>query len=130
MLAGIAYVYAVSVPTAIWYVPFLVGECVLAVMPFRSPWLVAPYLRFGGWNDCPRPEVHARMHLAWHDDFGAFPVCIERSSLDMVVQRPPSGATASRILEQHLDYCDDLEQFGRAKLREMVTGPLWSFWWD
>jgi len=42
----------------------------ILLLPTSSSWEVPAYLRFGGWNACPLPEVHVATLRSWHERFG------------------------------------------------------------
>ncbi len=103
----------------------------LVIVPFRAPWLSAAYLRFGAFNSCPPPEQHARTLRTFHDDWGAFPIAFDRSSVELVVRAPPTDPTAlRRATKAHLAYCDELGVETKRRLEAHAASRYWSFWWD
>lgn len=103
----------------------------LVIVPFRAPWLSAAYLGFGAFNSCPPPEQHARTLRSFHDDWGAFPVAFDRSSVELVVRAPPTDSAAiRRATKAHLAYCDELSVETKRRLEEHAASRHWSFWWD
>lgn len=103
----------------------------LVIVPFRAPWLSAAYLRFGAFNSCPPPEQHARTLRTFHDDWGAFPIAFDRSSVELVVRAPPTDAASlRRATKAHLAYCDELGVETKARREQHAASRHWSFWWD
>lgn len=96
---------------------------------------VPAHLGFGGWNECPRPEIHVAVLREWQGTYGAVPVCVARDVLECVVMRPPQEeADAMTLAAQHWLFCDDIVDQGtqsvRALARELWKSPTWFFWWD
>src|SRR5438128_6677457 len=42
-----------------------------ALVPTQYPWEVPAFLAWGGWNDCPYPEVQCAVQRYWHAAHGA-----------------------------------------------------------
>jgi hypothetical protein len=105
-------------------------KAVLAVMPARQPWLAARYFKFGAFNACPSPTEHAKQHERWYRAYGAFPVVIDRPSVDLVLRRPPRGKAVSAAAKAQLAYCDELEIVPAARRLKDAEKSHWSFWWD
>lgn len=108
-----------------------ISKPLLVIVPFRAPWLSAAYLGFGAFNSCPPPEQHARTLRSFHDDWGAFPVAFDRSSVELVVRAPPKEPTAiRRATKAHLAYCDELGVETKERREAHAASRHWSFWWD
>lgn len=70
---------------------------------------------------------------SWEERFGAYVLSAERSSLTLVVTRPPRTADEARLVaREHL-------HFGRTNygyhgissyVSRLIHGTTWSFWWD
>lgn len=107
----------------------------IAILPTEDPWEAPAYLRFGGWNSNPAPDVHVAAFRKWTTEFGAVPVVIQADVIEMYVESPPSGREAARALAkvQYL-YCDDIVHQGvgdLSTLAAMLEGAnFWYFWWD
>jgi len=92
-------------------------------------------LRFGGWNECPSPEVHVALMRLWQERFGAEVVGITRDVVEMRVERPPTNKVdALRLAKQQYLYCQDIVDQGTQTLESLAAvllgGTSWFFWWD
>jgi len=107
----------------------------LALLPTPRGWESAAFLRFGGWNACPEPEVHVALWRRWNELYGAEPVGISRDVVEGTASRPPADEAAAATLarEQYL-YCDDIVSQGVGSISRLATllenRPTWYFWWD
>jgi hypothetical protein len=52
-------------------------------------WHLPALLGFGGWNACPRPEVHSAVLRYWQQEYGTELVYLGDSSMELAVARPP-----------------------------------------
>jgi hypothetical protein len=107
----------------------------VALLPTRTPWHVPLFLRFGNWNACPHPVVHARLIRAWNERYGAEPVGLSHDVLEMRVSKRPAGAQdASRLAVEQYAYCADLVDQGVGTVESLATLLIktrsWYFWWD
>jgi len=50
---------------------------------------VPAHLGFGGWNDCPSPELQVAVLREWHKEYNAVPVCITGDVLECAVVKRP-----------------------------------------
>jgi Domain of unknown function (DUF4253) len=92
-------------------------------------------LGWGGWNDCPEPEVHVALHKRWTDKFAAVPVALSGDVVECFVARPPDQKPdVLRLAGEHYAYCGDIVDQGFesvAKLAASLNGAkVWYFWWD
>jgi hypothetical protein len=109
-------------------------SAVLALVPTTVPYEVPAHLRFGGWNDCPPPDVHVSAFRDWHERFGAEPVVMASDTVELLVRNP--AATREQALElarfQHA-YCPDLVAKGLQSIEALAAtllgDPRWYFWW-
>jgi hypothetical protein len=109
-------------------------SAVLALVPTSVAYEVPAHLRFGGWNDCPPPEVHVSALRDWHQRFGAEPVVMTSDTVELLVRKPV--ATRGQALElarfQHA-YCPDIVapalQSVEALAATLLGDPRWYFWW-
>lgn len=95
----------------------------------RGPPGLAPILyQFGGWNDCPPPEVQALVLDHWHEAYGAELAYLGPDTLEVTVRRPLSrDQLAAAAIETGL-YCSEATSL--RELVSLVAGPVWGFWWD
>lgn len=107
----------------------------LSLVGLKHPYEAPAYFSFGGWNDCPVPEVQVAVLRDWHDRVGAVPAAIAGDILECVVARPPMNEADSLELaaDQWL-FCDDIVSQGTMSFRrlaiELWRKPQWYFWWD
>jgi len=107
----------------------------IALVPTRSPWEVPAYLGYGGWNECPPPEVHVALMKRWYQRHGAEIVSATQDTVEMQVARPPIDQPAAlELATEHYVYCSDIVYQGTGDLDTLAAGlesaPIWFFWWD
>jgi hypothetical protein len=92
-------------------------------------------LGYGGWNECPDPEVHVALHRYWNEKFGSIPLAVTSDTLNFFVPQPITEPSEVLLLaaEQYV-YCRDIveQDYGsKSKLAALLVGAkIWSFWWD
>jgi hypothetical protein len=96
---------------------------------------VPAHLGFGGWNDCPSPELQVADLREWRKEYGAVPACITHDVLEcVVVKRPQTEAEALKLAAEQWIFCDDIVGQGTQTVRnlamEIWRSPNWFFWWD
>jgi hypothetical protein len=107
----------------------------LSLVALNHPYEAPAYLGFGGWNDCPAPEIQVAALRDWFERFGAVPAAMSGDVMECVVARPPQTEVASLQLaaEQWL-FCGDIVSQGTMSVRrlalELWRQPKWFFWWD
>lgn len=106
-----------------------------ALVADADPFEVPAYLGFGGWNDCPEPELQVAVLREWERTYGAVPVCITGDVLECVVARPPQTEEgAFSLAAEQWIFCDDIVGQGTQSVRrlamEIWRSPQWFFWWD
>ncbi|KQV60245.1 hypothetical protein ASC95_01880 [Pelomonas sp. Root1217] len=92
-------------------------------------------LGYGGWNDCPGPEVHVALHRHWRERCGADPIAISEAVVECCVARPPADRKAALALAvEQQAYCPDIVEQGvgttAALAATLLEAPVWYFWWD
>lgn len=107
----------------------------LGLVPAYQGWEVPALLRFGGWNECPSPEVHVSLVRDWHDRYGAELVAATHDVVEMQVARPPTTREAALALAtEQFFYCEDIVTQGMETLERLaailLNGTAWYFWWD
>ncbi len=108
---------------------------VLLLIRMEHSWEVPAYLQFGGWNDCPAPELQVAVLREWHKEYRAVPACITGDVLEYVVMNPPqTEARAMKLAAEQWIFCDDIVGQGTQSVRnlamELWKSPTWFFWWD
>ncbi len=105
---------------------------VVGLIPTSESPDVAAHLKFGGWNDCPKPPVHVALAREWRDRYGAVLVSQTYETLEFVVARPvASRDDAERLALEHFHYCrESVPDTLQAAAAELLGAPVWHFWWD
>jgi Domain of unknown function (DUF4253) len=96
---------------------------------------VPAYLGFGGWNDCPCPELQVAVLREWQKEYNSVPACITNDVLECVVVKPPqTEKEALKLAAEQWIFCDDIVGQGTQTIRklgmEIWRSPTWFFWWD
>lgn len=100
-----------------------------------QPWHLPAALKFGGWNDCPHPDVHCAFHRHWQERHGAEITGMSGDVIECVVRNPPDDREAAITLawEQYW-YCADVVEQGIGSVSHLaatlLNSPYWFFWWD
>ena len=110
-------------------------EVVIALLPTDNPSAVPAHMRFGGWNDCPPPELHVAIARRWAASHGARIVVCGSDTIEMRVERPIS--TREEAIEMALlqyRYCSDIVDQGVGTIEDLaaslIGSTVWFFWWD
>ena len=108
---------------------------VIALAPTALPHQVPAHLRFGGWSDCPPPEVHVAVFREWHERFGAEPVVMTKDTLELLVRRPVSSREeALELARFQRPYDGNLVDQGVDSVEvlaaRLLGNPRWFFRWD
>ena len=105
------------------------------MLPTQDPTEAPAYLRFGGWNDCPAPEVQVAALRSWRDRYGAVIASLTSDVLELHVDRPPATREAAMALAtEQFFYCTDIVVQGTQTIPALAQTILgsrwWYFWWD
>ena len=63
----------------------------ILVVPAASGAEVPAYLRYGAWNECPRPEFHVAMLRSWQERYGAELISMGADTVELRVKRRPGS---------------------------------------
>lgn len=112
-----------------------VAEVLIGLIPTPRSYEVPAYLRFGGWNECPPPEIHVALARQWNERFGARLVVNTSDVMEFELERPVATIEEARELVPVLySYCNDIIDQGvgsrEALARTLHRGRFWYFWWD
>jgi hypothetical protein len=104
-------------------------------VPTPRSWEVPAYLSFGGWNECPGPEVHVALLRYWHETYGADVITLLSDVIECTVSRPPAEREQALTLAwEQFVYCSDIVLQGTETLFSLAAilrgGKTWFFWWD
>ncbi|WP_195930347.1 DUF4253 domain-containing protein [Hyphomicrobium album] len=107
----------------------------IALLPASEPWHAGAHTKFGGWNECPEPEVQVAFARRWFERHGAVPVATSGDVLEFTVARPISDREAAleMAMEQYL-FCEDIVEQGTGTVdvlaAYLLNATVWYFWWD
>lgn len=110
-------------------------EVLIVVLPTPDPVEAIAMLRYGGWNACPPPELHAAAFRSWGERFGFEPVCVGPDIIEGRVTRRPADRDAALALARELfAYCPDIVDQGTDDIATLaailMVSDWWFFWWD
>lgn len=110
-------------------------EVFIAQLPTSDYWAIPLYLRFGGWNACPEPFVHAMLAKYWEQRYGAKIAVLTSDTIEFTVERPPaSPEECAELAQQQYIYCDDIVDQGVGSVPTLAQAlrrsTIWFFWWD
>jgi len=92
-------------------------------------------LEFGGWNDCPYPDVQTAVWQYWENKYGAKVIAAGGDTIEAYIERPPTTQEDAMTLAlEHYLFCSDVVDQGVGSLSELagslIDGQFWFFWWD
>lgn len=101
----------------------------------ESSWHLPALLNFGGWNECPDPEIHCAMWQYWQRTYDAHIIAVSHDVIEAKVFRPPrTRDQAMELAWQQYLYCVDIVDQGVLSLSNLAASlidhDLWYFWWD
>ena len=138
MIGRVPLLYAPS-QTPLGYIDYatnLPAETVfIAILPTENPWEAPAYLRWGGWNANPSPEIHVVALKDWHDRYSAVPLVMSHDVMELYAPAPPTDIEeAIALAKLHFFYCEDLIYQGLPDIATLAADrmrtPYWYFWWD
>lgn len=111
------------------------ASALVAQHDLQHSWELPATSHFGGWNECPDPEVHCAIWRYWQEKYDAHIVGMSSDVLEAVVLKPPSDKESCLELawEQYIYCCDIVDQGVQtvANLASLLLGSeSWYFWWD
>jgi hypothetical protein len=111
------------------------GPATVLLIKVEHSYEVPAHLGFGGWNDCPSPELQVATLREWQKEYSAVPACITGDVLEcVVVKRPQTEAEAMKLAAEQWIFCDDIVSQGTQTIRKLAMeiwrSPNWFFWWD
>jgi hypothetical protein len=104
-------------------------------MAVDESWKIPAELKYGGWNECPYPEVHCALWRYWQEKYGAHIIGVSSDIIEAYVEKPPTTQEEAMALaqEQYL-YCADIVDQGTETVANLaaalLNSKLWFFWWD
>ncbi|WP_299973885.1 DUF4253 domain-containing protein [uncultured Pseudoteredinibacter sp.] len=106
-----------------------------ALIETDNAWKVPAFFGYGGWNDCPMPEVHCAIWKYWQEKYGAHIVAVSNDIIEAHIENPPTTQEEAMALalEQYL-YCADIVDQGVETVANLaallMNNHCWYFWWD
>ena len=110
-------------------------QVVIATLDTNDWTAVPAFLRYGGWNACPHPQVHAAVWRYWQQEYGVELVSARFDTLEFRVARPPGDRQqALDLAREQYAYCNDIVDQGVGSLANLAAllmeSRYWYFWWD
>lgn len=98
-------------------------------------WHLFAKLGYGGWNDCPPPEVQVALHKYWLGKYKVSPVYVGPDTVEMLVTAPVDNQEdALALAAEQYAYCYDIVEQGTETVGKLASSLLgskyWYFWWD
>jgi hypothetical protein len=105
---------------------------IIALLPAHDAAEAAAHLRFGGWNQCPKADVHVAFARLWRDRYGAQLVSLTKDVVEFKVARPLTDRDdALKLAMDQYHYCtDSVPVTIEAAAAELIGSTVWHFWWD
>ena len=113
----------------------ILAEVNAVELEVSSSWHIPALLNFGGWNECPEPEIHCAIWQYWQKTYDAHIVAVSHDVIEAKVFRPPrTRDQAMELAWQQYLYCTDIVDQGVQSLSNLAASlidhDLWYFWWD
>lgn len=110
-------------------------EVHLGLANIEEPWQLPAFMKFGAWNECPRPEVHCAFHRKWYQEYGAEIIGMSHETIECTVAKPPTDKeTALKLAWEQYWYCPDIVEQGCGSVAllaaTIMKSDYWFFWWD
>lgn len=110
-------------------------EVLIGLIPTARSWEIPAYHRFGSWNDCPSPAIHAAFAREWSEKYGADLIVNTPDVIEFEVASPiASREEAIAVAEQQFRYANDIVYQGTRSIEGLAASLLgaryWFFWWD
>ena len=110
-------------------------EVYIGLAQVKTSWHLPAILNFGGWNDCPEPEVQCAFHRKWQTDWGAEICSVGGGVIECTVNEPPQDQqSAMQLAWEQYWYCGDIVVQGCETISNLgatlLKSPYWFFWWD
>lgn len=89
---------------------------------------------FGGWNECPPPELMMAAAKRWYERYRAVPALISHDTLEMSAVPLKDVETALAAAQELFAFCPDCVFQGvgmvGALAHTLMQSTVWFFWWD
>ncbi len=107
-------------------------DLILAKIPTTRPWEVFAWVPFGGWNECPPPDMMMAVCKHWYEKYGAVPATISHDTLEFSA-KPVNSKQAKQLAREHCAFCPEIILQGGyigEVIDELTKSTVWFFWWD
>lgn len=110
-------------------------EIYFGLAKIAEPWQLPAILKYGGWNDCPDPDVHCAFHRHWQEMYGAEIIGVSGDVIECLVRNPPTERNeAIDLAWEQYRYCGDIVEQGCGSVSNLagtlLDSKYWYFWWD
>jgi len=100
----------------------------------EDSWRLPILMGFGGFGDCPPPEVHASILFRWRK-FGARPIGMTTHVMVLAIDKPIDNYDAAfEAATEQTYYAPHIVLQGsesvKALARALIDARYWHFWWD
>lgn len=107
----------------------------ILLLPTQDSAEAPAYLRWGGWNACPPPEIHVAVLRDWKRRYGTELIGLNRDTMNLLARsRPGTKTEALALAHEQFLYCSDLIEKGvgthAALAAVLMENDWWYFWWD
>ena len=104
-------------------------------VPVTESWRSLAELGFGGFNECPPPEVHVALARVWAEKYGAVLTSMTFDTIEFAIERPiMQKDEAIEMAKLQYAYCPDIVDQGTGTIDELaavlIGATVWYFWWD
>jgi hypothetical protein len=108
------------------------AQVLIGLIPTDDAAAAPAHLHFGGWSDCPEPQLHVALARDWLARFGARPVAATYETLEFQVERPVRDREeAMRLALEHYHYNrESVPETLQDAAARLVGATVWHFSWD
>lgn len=110
-------------------------QVLIGLLPTQQAHEAAAWHKFGGFNSCPPPAIHAALARDWQEQYGARLLVNTNDIIEFEIARPIAtreDAVAMALL--HYRYCSDIVDQGIGSVLRhaayLLGARYWYFWWD
>ncbi len=108
------------------------NDLILAKIPTTHPWEVFAWVPFGGWNECPNPDMMMAVSKHWYEKYGAVPATISHDTLEFSAT-PVKSKQAKQLAKEHCAFCPEIimsDCYIGEVIDALTKSTVWFFWWD
>ncbi|MCP3889560.1 MAG: DUF4253 domain-containing protein [Desulfobulbaceae bacterium] len=110
-------------------------ELLGAKVDVNESWQIPAIFKYGGWNECPEPEVQCAVWKYWEMKYGARIIGVSGDVIEAIIQNPPTTQQEAMDLAwQQYVFCTDIVDQGVETVSNLgsalINHKYWFFWWD